>query len=112
MSFSHAYLASMSPAPRPLGWVLALAFCGAAAHAQSLPEIVDTARTYDATYLGARSMADAARYRYEQARALHMPSANLVVTGGRNISSTPYAVAEGGVSASTSNSASAKLTGQ
>ncbi len=97
MSFSRAGLASMSPAVKPLVWALALAFCGGAVQAQSLSEVVDAARGYDATYVGARSSADAAHYRYEQARALHLPAANLVVQGGRQNSESPTTTGTGAV---------------
>jgi outer membrane protein len=90
MSFPRAGLASMSPALKPLAVALALASC-AAAQAQSLTEVVDAARTYDATYLGAKASADAAESRYQQARALHLPSASLTVTGNRNVNNTPFA---------------------
>jgi outer membrane protein len=97
MSFSRAGLASMSPAVKPLVWALALAFCGGAVQAQSLTEVVNAARSYDATYLGVRSSADAAHYRYEQSRAAHLPSANLVVQGGRQNSESPTIGSDGTV---------------
>ena len=90
MSISRAgRLASMSPALKPLVGALVLAFGVAGAQAQSLSEVVQAARGYDATYLGARSSADAAHYRYEQSRAAHLPSANLQVSGGRNTNTSP-----------------------
>jgi outer membrane protein len=88
MSFPRASISHATP----LAWALALAFCGTAAQAQSLTAVVDAARSYDATYLGARASADAAHYRYEQSRSNHLPSANLVVTGGRQNSESPTAV--------------------
>ena len=92
MSISRAGLASMSPALTPLVGALLLAFGAAGAQAQSLTEVVQAARSVDATYLGARSNADAAHYRYEQSRALHLPSANLVVQGGRQGSMQPTVI--------------------
>ena len=83
MSFSRAGLASMSPALKPLVGALVLAFGAAGAQAQSLSEVVQAARGYDATYLGARSSADAAHYRYEQSRSAHLPTAKLPSTAGR-----------------------------
>ena len=71
MSFPRSGPAPLPPALKPIAWALALAFCGATAQAQSLTEVVDAARTYDATYLGARSNADAVHYRYDQSLALH-----------------------------------------
>lgn len=90
MPISRAGLASMSPALKPLVGALVLAFGAVGAQAQSLTEVVQAARGVDATYLGARSSADAAHYRYEQSRALHLPAANAVVTAGRQTSDTPY----------------------
>jgi len=90
MTFPRAGLAPSATALRPLAWALALAFCGGAAQAQSLTEVVDAARTYDAAYLGARSSADAAEARYGQARSLHLPSASLTVNGARDVQNTPY----------------------
>ena len=93
MSFSRAGLASMSPALKPLVGALVLAFGAAGAQAQSLTEVVNAARSYDATYLGARSSADAAHYRYEQSRAAHLPTANLQIQAARQGSITLW---EGG----------------
>jgi outer membrane protein len=93
----------MSPALKPLVWALALAFCGGAVQAQSLTEVVNAARSYDATYLGTRASADAAHYRYEQSRAAHLPSANLVVQGGRQNSETPTITGDGSVVSETSH---------
>ena len=86
MSISRAGLATM----KPLVGALALAFGTVGAQAQSLSEVVQAARGVDATYLGARSSADAAHYKYEQSRALHLPSANATVVGSRQTSDTPY----------------------
>ena len=97
MSLLRSGPAPLPPALKPIAWALALAFCGATAQAQSLTEVVDAARTYDATYLGARSNADAVHYRYDQSLALHRPTVNAQLQGQRNDSRTPYAVAEGGV---------------
>jgi hypothetical protein len=71
-----------------LALALALTVLATPVGAQSLSEVVEAARGYDATYLGTRSATDAARYRYDQALALHLPSANLVATGGRQTSET------------------------
>jgi len=89
MSFSRAGLASISPALRPLVAALVLAFGAAGAQAQSLSEVVQAARSVDATYLGARSSADAAHYRYEQSRAAYLPQAGLQVQAGRQNSTSP-----------------------
>ena len=89
MPISRAGLASMTP----LVAALALAFGAVGAQAQSLSEVVQAARGVDATYLGARSSADAAHYRYEQARAVHLPTAGLQVTAGQQSSTSPQVVA-------------------
>ena len=65
MFISRTGLVSLTP----LVGALALAFGTVGAQAQSLSEVVQAARGVDATYLGARSSADAAHYRYEQSRA-------------------------------------------
>jgi outer membrane protein len=69
---------------RPLLTALALAlFAALPARAQSLQELYDAARTYDATYLAARSLADSAVYRAEQAKALGRPTVGLNAVGSR-----------------------------
>lgn len=56
---------------------LALAGVGTAAQAQSLQELYEAARGYDAAYLAARALAQSAEYRAAQADALRLPSASL-----------------------------------
>lgn len=60
---------------------LAVAACvglaPAAARAQSLMELYDAARDYDAGYLAARALAESAPYRIDQTRSLLRPSASL-----------------------------------
>jgi outer membrane protein len=48
-----------------------------AARAQSLKELYEAARGYDATYLAAKALADSVQYRVEQTEALGRPSASL-----------------------------------
>jgi outer membrane protein len=91
MSISRAARASM----KPLVGALALAFGSFGAQAQSLSEVVQAARGVDAAYLGARSSADAAHYRYEQSRAAHLPTAGLQVQAGRNDTTSPTIGANG-----------------
>ena len=91
MFIPRAGLASMSTLT-PLVGALFLAFGTAGAQAQSLSEVVQAARSNDATYLGARSSADAAHYRYEQARSAHLPSANVQVQAGRQTSTQPTVI--------------------
>lgn len=50
------------------------------AAAQSLKELYDAARGYDATYLAARALADSAQYRLEQGRAEGRPTVRLEAT--------------------------------
>lgn len=50
----------------------------AGVRAQSLKDLYEAARAYDATYLAARAQADAAQFRAAQADALGRPSAALV----------------------------------
>ena len=85
MPISRAGLAPMTP----IVAALVLAFGTVAAQAQSLSEVVQAARGVDAAYLGARSSADAAHYRYEQARSQHLPTAGLQVQAGRDNSTSP-----------------------
>ena len=72
---------SLRVALRPLAWVaafgLGLGAAAGGAQAQSLQALYDAARSYDATYLAARSLADSAQYRAAQADALLRPSAGL-----------------------------------
>ena len=90
MPFSRAGLVSLAPRLQPLAGALVLAFAAAGAQAQSLTEVVQAARSVDATYLGARSNADAAEYRYQQSRALHLPSASLDIAAQHQTSGTPF----------------------
>ena len=53
------------------------AACAGSVHAQSLVELYDSARAFDATYQSARAQYDANLYRAEQAKAGLLPSANL-----------------------------------
>lgn len=57
--------------------------------AQSLQELYDAARAYDATYLAARALADSAQYRLEQTRALQRPSASVVGSVTRSETDPP-----------------------
>ena len=51
-----------------------------AAHAQSLKELYDAARAYDATYLAALKLAESTKYKVEQSEALNRPSASLTAS--------------------------------
>jgi outer membrane protein len=89
MSFTRAGLVPPA-ALRTIVAAAALAALAGTARAQSLVEVVEAARGYDATYLTARSNADAAEYRYQQARAMHLPSASLDVAAQRAVQNTPF----------------------
>lgn len=89
MSSSHRH-----PTPRPRALAVALAIgigLGgvARAQAQSLQELYQTARGYDASYLATRASVEAAQYRYDQARGLRLPQIGLGLVGGRQLSKTP-----------------------
>jgi outer membrane protein len=63
---------------------LGLLFMAHDARAQSLIEVYDAARSYDATYLAARALADSAKYRAEQAYALRRPTVSINASSARN----------------------------
>jgi outer membrane protein len=76
-------------APAALALALTLVFTGGA-RAQSLQELYEAARGYDATFQAARALLDSAQYRAEQAKALNRPSVGLQVAATRSSSDTPY----------------------
>ncbi len=65
-----------------LGWA-------PSARAQSLQELYEAARGYDATFLSARALLDSSKYRVDQVNALRLPSVDLGVSGSRSTSDTP-----------------------
>ncbi|ALT76899.1 TolC family outer membrane protein [Paucibacter sp. KCTC 42545] len=74
MSDRRAIQSRFTPLNR-LGLALLLAFGSAAgAQAQSLQELYDAARGFDASYLSARAQADSAQYKAAQAEALARPT--------------------------------------
>jgi outer membrane protein len=106
MPISRAGLARTTP----LVGALVLAFGAAGAQAQSLSEVVQAARSVDATYLGARSTADAAHYRYEQARSAYLPTAGLQVQAGRDNSTSPTPISATAIISEQSKTTSAGAT--
>ena len=68
---------------------LLLAGAGLPAWAQSLQELYDAARGYDAAYLSAKAAAQAAEYRAAQADALLRPSAALSSSGSLTQADAP-----------------------
>jgi outer membrane protein len=75
-------------APIALGVVLALG-ATASARAQSLFEVYEAARAFDANYLAARALADSATYKAEQAHALRRPTLGLGLSATRAGSDIP-----------------------
>lgn len=69
---------------------LSLGFASSA-HAQSLQEVYEAARGYDATYLSARALLESAEYRLAQARGLRLPTFSLQINRQRSLSDTPAA---------------------
>jgi outer membrane protein len=78
--------------PFALAAACALALLPAWASAQSLRELYDAARAYDATYLAARALADSAQYRAAQADALKRPNVGLVANASRTDVDVPATV--------------------
>src|SRR3954462_12363203 len=80
----------------PLPAILAAALAATGAHAQSLLELYDSARSYDATWQSAKAQYDANLFRAEQAKAGILPAANLAVGVSRsNFDNTVPAVDRG-----------------
>ncbi|HSW07360.1 TolC family outer membrane protein [Aquabacterium sp.] len=88
--------------PRLTILALALVTMGATAQAQSLKELYDAARAYDATYLAAKALADSAQYKAAQADALRLPGVTLEGSGtttkvdpvaGQNLTTNTQSVA-------------------
>lgn len=69
-------------------WTLGLA--ASWAQAQSVAELYETARSYDATYLAARAQADSSRFRVEQVRALRRPELSASLALSRVSNDVPY----------------------
>ena len=67
----------------PLVLAIAWAALPATVQAQSLRELYDAARAYDATYLAARAQADSAQYRLAQSEALNRPTVGLAANATR-----------------------------
>jgi outer membrane protein len=89
-AMSNVYANSNAPSRRSrLVVSLALAFGSAfgltqSVQAQSLFELYEAARGYDAVYLSARSLAESAQYKAAQADALLMPGARLTAGANHN----------------------------
>ena len=61
----------------------------APARAQSLQELYESARSFDATFLGARAQFESTEFRIEQAEALLRPSANATVNANTSRTDPP-----------------------
>jgi len=82
------------PRPRLLTCLLLGAFVIAApVRAQSLKELYEAARGYDAAYLAAVAQADSAQYKAAQAHALRRPNVSLTVSAGRTLADSPVGAA-------------------
>lgn len=75
--------------PRVSLLIAALGLVGGGVRAQSLQELYDAARAYDATYLAARALADSAQYRQGQAEALNKPRVGAGVSATRTETDPP-----------------------
>ncbi len=73
---------TLLPATRLLlgSWLLALSLVGTA-QSQSLKELYEAARVYDATYQAARAQAEAAEYKAAQAEGLTLPTVSANAKG-------------------------------
>lgn len=67
----------------------AAALASPLAHAQSLQELYDAARAYDATYLAAKAQAQTAEYRVTQAEAAMRPQASFTANANGNQTDLP-----------------------
>ena len=75
-----------------LGVGLALAGTPFASQAQSLSDLYDVARGYDASYQSARAQADSVKFRAEQALALRRPTVNFGAGVTRTVAGQPASV--------------------
>ncbi len=87
MSFSSRLSLTRAALLTPLA--LAIASLASGAQAQNLQELYTAARDFDATYLSARSAAESAQYRADQAMALRLPNVALSAGINRSKSDTP-----------------------
>ncbi|HEY2928141.1 TolC family outer membrane protein [Piscinibacter sp.] len=89
MPVTHRFTVALPRlAPLALGIALGLGSMSVA-RAQSLNELYEAARSFDATYLAARALADSAQYRVEQAHAQRRPNLGLTVSATRGQSDIP-----------------------
>ncbi len=72
-----------------LAMACALSLGASQAQAQSLTELYDTARSYDAAYLASRALAESAQARADQIHALRRPSLGLALSASRTKAVSP-----------------------
>ena len=71
-----------------LAWAIS-SLCAGAAWSQSLPELYDAARAYDAAYLAAKAQAESAKFRAAQSDSLALPNVALNSSGTQTESNSP-----------------------
>ncbi len=74
---------------RPVALAMVLALSAGLAQSQTVGTLYVAARSYDATYLAARALAESAEYKAAQAHALGLPSAALSTAVSRVESNVP-----------------------
>jgi outer membrane protein len=79
----------LTPRLRPVLLTLGLLAAAATAQAQSLRELYDAARAYDATYLASQALADSAQYTLARIEALRRPTVGLVASGTHSETDPP-----------------------
>lgn len=89
-----------TPAAAACAALLAFWLAPGAAAAQTLQQLYDASRAYDATYLSARALSDSAQYRVEQVEALNRPSAAATASIGPAVTDIPGLDRKSSVSAS------------
>lgn len=103
---------SLTRLPKPSRLMLACAVLFGAvpfAQAQSLAELYDTARGYDATYLAAKALAESTQSRADQVHALRRPKVQAQLQAGRSDSESPASGDSTGTSTTGELSASQTL---
>ncbi len=115
MAADHRLSSPSRPRTRVLAATLGLLFGGVSmAQAQSLQELYDAARAYDATYLAARAQAESAEFKAAQSEALGRPSLGLGSSVTKTQTHTPSygamtAAGAAQVPAATLNATAAKV---
>jgi outer membrane protein len=84
-----AFHLQSSPLRVLLALTLGFGMTASSVQAQSLKELYEAAREFDATYLSARTSMEAATHKLGQVRALRRPTAELVGSASYSINKTP-----------------------